>query len=264
VLETKEFKGWSFDAIARSLLQPYGFGISYKGTIDSAPFTDVTIFPGEVPFEAIDRLARHRGAILGDDSSGTNLVAADIINAPESGPLVGTLIEGQNIIAARATVVDLQLMGHIKIISQEAGSDQRWGADVSQNQVLLSAPNLMERGRYKPYLAIAEHAANMHDLRLRGQFEIAWRNKEAITAQITIRGWLNDSGSLWQAMDRVQINSPMLALNQALIIQAVTFTQDNNTGSRTTLELANLQGLQAGGRILPSGDGPSISDFAFG
>jgi prophage tail gpP-like protein len=61
---------------------------------------------------------------------------------------------------------------------------------------------------------------------------------------VTVHGWLRPSGGLWDRNQTVFVTSPMLIMNQEpLITKVVTFTQDNETGARTTLELCNPSAL---------------------
>ena len=63
---------------------------------------------------------------------------------------------------------------------------------------------------------------------------------------IGLVGWQRPGlGGLWIPLaDNVTVNSPMLVLNnQSLMLKAVTYTQDNRSGTRATLELVNPYGL---------------------
>jgi prophage tail gpP-like protein len=87
---------------------------------------------------------------------------------------------------------------------------------------------------------------SLYDLQKRVQFEVNWRETEAITAEITVHGWLNDSGTLWKVLDQAYVKSPMLLIDQVLIISAVTFMQDSAQGTRTLLELKDARHIKGG------------------
>ena len=54
-----------------------------------------------------------------------------------------------------------------------------------------------------------------------------------------MQGWLKDGSSLWHAGEDYSVYSPMAMLNNNLTAQNVTFSQDNNGGSITTLDLVS-------------------------
>jgi prophage tail gpP-like protein len=50
-------------------------------------------------------------------------------------------------------------------------------------------------------------------------------------------GWLKDGGGLWQPGTKVHVKSPMIMIDEELDLMSATFTQDNKSGTRTSLEL---------------------------
>jgi hypothetical protein len=53
---------------------------------------------------------------------------------------------------------------------------------------------------------------------------------------VTVQGWLRAPGHLWTPGENVLIYSPMAMLAMAMKIRTATFTQDDSTGTTTTLE----------------------------
>ena len=51
------------------------------------------------------------------------------------------------------------------------------------------------------------------------------------------QGWLRDGVTLWKPGDNVFVKSPMAMLNMTMKIQNVAFSQDNQNGTITTLDL---------------------------
>jgi prophage tail gpP-like protein len=88
----------------------------------------------------------------------------------------------------------------------------------------------------------------------RATYEAIWHNGTEITADIVVYGWLRDGVNLWRPGDFVHVYSPMAMLDMALAIQKVTFTQDRNTGTLTTLHLVSPEALRGrlGGDIRPA------------
>ena len=69
-----------------------------------------------------------------------------------------------------------------------------------------------------------------------------------------MQGWLRPSGGLWVRGQQVYVRSPMLIMDQTLLLKAVSFTQDSETGTRSTLELVNILGNRAAD-VGPGADG---------
>jgi prophage tail gpP-like protein len=244
ITKLQEFKNQTISGIANQLLAPFGFSFVVKGGAAGASqvFPDVTVNPGEGVFEIIDRLAKFVGLMLGDDVSGRTLVAIDLATR---GGASGDLVEGQNILIGKATINDVQRVSHIIGYGQLPGGDQSFGKSSSIKSETTGGAN-----REKPYGLQAEHPVTQPLLDRRVKAENEWRETETVRAEITVQGWLH-GGRLWAPGDYAHVNSPMLALNQSLIIQAVTFTQDNNTGSRTQLDLCNLLALSTNSFVPP-------------
>jgi hypothetical protein len=66
---------------------------------------------------------------------------------------------------------------------------------------------------------------------------------------VTVQGWVRFSGG----DKEYTVISPMLMWNgEPLEAQTITFTQNNSTGTRTTLELKNPAAIQQGRPGLPA------------
>jgi prophage tail gpP-like protein len=84
-----------------------------------------------------------------------------------------------------------------------------------------------------------EHPVRTPDeLLFRAVHEQMWNEGEEITADITVQGWFNPRDwRLWHPGQKVHIKSPMAMLDHVLSVNSVTFTQDRQSGSRTTLHI---------------------------
>ena len=64
------------------------------------------------------------------------------------------------------------------------------------------------------------------------------RGAEQLQVTIVVQGWLKPGGGgLWKPGEKVHVKSPMLIVDEQLDLVSATFTQDNKSGTRTTLEL---------------------------
>jgi prophage tail gpP-like protein len=72
----------------------------------------------------------------------------------------------------------------------------------------------------------------------RNETEATWGVGTYIEATIVVYGWFKPgTHDLWRPGEKVFVNSPMAMLNQDLSLRSVTFTQDSESGTRTTLDL---------------------------
>ena len=247
-----EYKGYNLQQIVNSVLGPSGilFKMMGAGGAVSKPFDRVQVTPGMSQWELIEQLGRQRGVIYTDDEQG-NLVGwggllGNFGNA-------GALIEGQNIISARCTIIDLTLASQTIAIGQAPGSDENWGK--SRNQMVAQAFSGFMR-RFRPLAFLTDHPIGLGEMSQRANFDAGWRDSELITAEIEIYGWLNGDGALWKVMDMAHLDSPMLLMNQDLVVKAVTFMQDDAQGTRTLLELIDAKHFAGSGMTIPNTESP--------
>jgi prophage tail gpP-like protein len=93
----------------------------------------------------------------------------------------------------------------------------------------------------------------------RVETEHGWQQRDQVTVFVTVYGWLKPGGSLWERDEDYFVKSPMLIMDGSLPLTArsVTFMQNNQVGTRTTLELCNPQALQG---LIPKGSPGSTSE----
>src|SRR5262245_4946888 len=69
---------------------------------------------------------------------------------------------------------------------------------------------------------------------------LGWQRNAAAVGTIDEAHAVPPAGGLWRPGDICTIDSPMLVqYSQPLSLKAVTFSQDGNSGTRSTLELVN-------------------------
>ena len=105
-----------------------------------------------------------------------------------------------------------------------------------------------------PMKTLAEMAPSaIGMLQKRTGHEVDTNNDMEIFVTIDCLGWRRSSGgSLWIPNQTVTVDAPMLVLhNHPLRLKTVTFKQDNQTGTRSTLELVN----RSTEKVTPKGPG---------
>jgi prophage tail gpP-like protein len=117
---------------------------------------------------------------------------------------------------------------------QTAASDDQNGPQASEQEATAAG----SAKRYSPLLTPAEQPVwGVQELAMRAQHEAVWHEGTIIQATIVVQGWMRPGGGLWQAGSDVTVSSPMAMLNMVMKIRTITFTQDRNTGTLTTLDL---------------------------
>jgi prophage tail gpP-like protein len=241
VIPWKQYTNQTLSQIARDVCKPFGIGVTTRGdsTYQKLPFENVQVMTTESPYQFIERLARMRACFLADDKDG-NLVIDG------GGDFAGgaAVLEGQNIKWARATITDLTLKDRSIALGEAPPQhdNEQWGTDNNQSKAEARPPvGWIER--YKPLAFLAPRSLGVknmqQELKAAAQFEVAWQIGTALRVEVGVQGWLKPGGGLWDIAEEVDVYSPMLPITEALICQQCTFTQSNEEGTNTILELVN-------------------------
>lgn len=245
ISKTGEWKDKTFQQIGQDILGKMGINLTFEGGAPpSYKFPRVSSTPGESVHDFLDTLARGLSASTGVGISFTSNISGDFVVV--MGPNGGTdeVVEGKNIIIGREIIFNPSMAGSAPVISQGTGDNENHGAKVSHSPFNLEAMQTFGAS-FTPSVIVNEMASFDNKL-LQGRAgsEGQWLQGDQITAIITIYGWIRPSGGLWYRDQFVSVTSPMLIMkNTSLIAKSVTFTQDGNTGTRTTLELCNPAAL---------------------
>lgn len=244
---TNEWKNKTFEQIAKDVLSKAGLNLVFEGgSAPSYKFPRISATPGEPIDDFLEMMARSLGSY--GHMAFTSNVSGDfvVVMGPSGGS--DSVTEGKDIIIGREIIYNEAMASAAPAIAQDAGSDKKWGADVS-HVPYATIPTGTEFGGQLPGVIASElPTADTQLLKSRATTEGNWLDGDQITVIATVHGWLRPSGGLWQRNQTVIVNSPMLMMNGTpLTAKSVTFTQDNNTGTRTTLDLRNPLALGAGG-----------------
>lgn len=227
---TGRFDGYGWSAIARSCIAPFGIGLRSFGDISDQPFRWVQLQPAETVWGFLERLARFRGILLSSSPEG-DLVA---IGPHKRTGISDALIEGANILKANCIFNEEHVFSEYNFRGQSEADDETWGDDASK----LSATVKGSASRYLPHQDVAEHPVTASELQARVQWERMWREGSLVDLEIVTQGWLKPDGSdIWRIRSYPHVRSPMLMLDASLGIDEATFTQDNDSGTLTTLKL---------------------------
>jgi prophage tail gpP-like protein len=228
--KTGSFDGMTFEQVGRKVLEPYGANIKIIGTLDQKPFEKLQNQIGEKIWDFLERIARPRGIVLGSDSYGNWLFIGEHANSPSA-----TLVEGINIKKCQCVIDANAIFSEYRVVLQGSGSDQSSG---SQTNEIEGKPVSGSSKKKAVSITPGEQPGDQEDADRRTKYESIWHQGTILQATIVTQGWKRPgAGSLWVPGDKVSVNSPMAMLNDDMDIQTVTFSQDNESGTITTLDL---------------------------
>lgn len=236
------YNGSTFEQAANAVMAPHGITLKMLNPppIVSKPFKSLVPQYGEVVGEFLARTAMMRGLFLTDDENG-NVVAGQIDDA--AGP-VAELQEGVNIERIIAHLEDPSASAAAKLlgVGQNVGDDNSYP---SRANAAVATNSEVRQNTFRLFLA--EHPADPDELQARVDHEAATSLWPQVNVTVTVPGWLRPDGELWDLQKKISVISPSVFPNTSgavvLGTQSVTFMQDDQGGTTTTLELVRSDSL---------------------
>ncbi len=214
------------ERIAQILLAP--FGISVSADVDTGEnFKKFALEQRETVFDAIQRMCKMRAVLPVSDENGNIL-----ITRAGSSPAGTALVEGDNILSGDSHFSDKERFSKIIVKGQSQGSDNITIQETTGAKGVAEDPEIT---RYRPLLLQAEGQANTKNCQDRAIWERATRKGKGTKATIRVQGWRQGNGRLWQPNSIVPVRSPMLKLNENMLIVSTSFTVDDKNGHVTEL-----------------------------
>src|SRR5262245_5224523 len=249
-LKTNEFKNITLQELANALSASSGVRIQTLGKLPDFKFPRVSLTT-ETVREALEKYSRQVGVLFGPNKFGALTLAGP--GAFTSGP--AQLIEGRNILIGREVLHSKTAATSQGTFSQAPGNDDQRGGDPTHGRHVegsnFGTPGLTLPKTLRQLGEIPGWTVDM--LKNRQKFEAKISADTEVTVTITQLGWQRPTGGLWRPWDTVFVDSPMLIMNEMLVVKAVTFTQDNQNGTRATPELKREEDLSRGRDLTPQG-----------
>src|ERR1700757_232208 len=243
--KTGSWDGQNVLQIAQAVSAPYGVGIKVVGSLDLTPFTKLQNEKGELVWDFLERITRPRGVLLGSDELNNFTMVGDHTFA-----IVDQLIEGYNIKSCQCVISHADIHQDIEVVASAPGNDQL--NMTAASEMTADAATQIAKVLYSMLIIPMEHPpTSQAEVQARANYERMWKDGTNINCTIVTQGWLRAGQVLWEPGDQVWVNSPMAMLNQAIGIQTVTFTQDDQNGTQTTLDLVNPEALRGSYNIDP-------------
>lgn len=224
---TGEWKNLKLEELVEKLVEP--FNIEVKTEVDTGErIAKFNVEQGMTVFEAVQKVCALRGCLAVSDTEG-NLV---ITRAGED--RAGTNIEqGKNLLEGSATYDFTERFSEYVVKGQrrtEDNVDARTAA-TAKGKVVDSNVD-----RFRPMLIVAEGQADKAKAEARAKWEAAVRRGRSRSYEITVQGWKDDGGNLWQVNRIGTVKASMLGVSTDLLIASTSFILDDQ-GERTRLRM---------------------------
>src|SRR5262249_14430809 len=144
---------------------------------------------------------------------------------------------------------------------QRPGTDDDWGANPTHQTFSQQGSSANFSPGFMPSQVASEIPAwDTGQMKSRGGIENNVSDQNQIFVFITVLGWQRpgldppggQSGGIWEVGDLVDVESDWLIMHRPLFTKALTYQQDNQSGSRTTLDLVNAAAMNQGNFPAPS------------
>ena len=144
------------------------------------------------------------------------------------------MIEGQNIKKMQCVMHKDEVYAQYNVTGQAPASDDNAYTKASEMEGRWAGTGILNSILITPAEQPVKSVGELTD---RAKNEALWHEGPVIEVTVTVQGWYRDDENIWWPGDNVFVYSPMCPLNMMMKIQTATFTQDNNNGTETTLEL---------------------------
>jgi len=209
------------------------FGVGFTADVPLKPIDKIQRNPNETVFDTLERYARRDGLLLMGEPDGK----IKITRAGEK-RIAGALVEGQPPIKS----FKVQFTAKDKRSPVVARGQRAIGVDKkSMRQEVQEYDSSV--GRYRPVILFVEGDADDEKLRKRAKWESSRRSGESCSVSVTVFGWRDSSGKLWEPGRLMAIYFPSERLDQDMTLSTVTFKQTIKDGTVAELEFCDPRAL---------------------
>ena len=223
-------------SLASTIAKPHDITVKTVGWAGDAIIRQVELTPGDTAFAAIERAARQVGCLVTDDSEG-HLCLVKVSDTAQDfrlryGEAQVSSWQYTDDASDRATLY--------RVIGQSAGSNSAFGDSTSSCKGSAADPDWTPQ---EIVLTLrAEGNATNADCEKRAQWEAKVRRSKAQTLLVTTPTWRSPGGAIWTPGMVAKVELPQVGLNQKMVVQNVTLTQDT-TQEQATLALVAADAL---------------------
>lgn len=228
-----EFRNTSLLKFAQKLCAPFGIPVSLQAGLAAKlppPPPRLVIDPGESAFNALEQACRAFGVLPVSDGKG-----GLVLTRAGTGRCTTQLVEGKNLKRGSVRYEHSGRFRTYKVLAQHRGTDENWGENVAAISGSASDPGVARRER----VLLIRPDANMTaaHAQKRAQWEATVRAARSATVNVTVAGWAQDSGELWNPNTLARVKSAQLGIDGDMLITQVTQALTVKDGQTTQLIL---------------------------
>jgi len=179
-------------------------------------------------YEALERAARMRGVLVVSTPGG------GVVLTRAGGRATKTVLrQGVNILRASLQTSLRERFSDYTVVSQSAGSDERFGMDSSEPHGAAEDKGVR---RHRPLVLMAEDQGLDEELQKRAVWECNVRAGRSRRYSCTVRGWLDEEGRVWAPNTMACVEDDWLGIHARLLVSSVVLQKDKE-GTTAALEL---------------------------
>lgn len=220
--------------IATTLAAKYDCEVTVSSGVEMEPIPHYQITPGETAFRAIERLARSQGlAVMGKADGGIEITKGGKKRH------AGRIAEGDNLLVGEA---DHNWSNrHSKYVVK----GQRASGSNAENLEIEAVTKDEAVTRYRPTVIVVEEDTDRGRAKKRGETRRNRAAGNALRASVTLQGFRDDDGTVWEPNRLIFLESDFLQVTQDMLVESITFGQDDRGGSTTKLSLVDPKAYDA-------------------
>lgn len=224
---TGEWKNLKLEELVAKLIEP--FGLSVKTEVDTGErIPKFNVEQGMTVFEAIQKICALRGCLALSDRNGQIIITRAGTEQAST-----DLVYGQNLFDGSATYDFTERFSQYICKGQRRADDKTDAKTAATAKGTVHDENVK---RYRPMLVIADGQADKKKTETRARWEAAVRRGKSRVYEVTVQGWWDSNGLLWEINQLVTLKAAPLGVNAKLLIAEVSFVFDD-IGERTRLKL---------------------------
>lgn len=231
--EPSEWQWQTVDRIAAQLAEPFGVEVLRDPLVPgTGKFPLFKLFPGESPWEAIERACRMRGVLAYGRGDGV------LVMVRNRGTLgAGSVVEGENVVEATAGLDMGNRFSEYVVTGQNFGNDDIFGGEAA-HVIGRATDETVSRKRSK--VILAEGVISVGVAEERAQWEATFRAARSSAVSVTVNGWNQiEGGDVWRLGFEVPTRIPSVGVDQTLRVAAIEFSLDAQRSETTRLGLVH-------------------------
>lgn len=221
------WRGRKLEQIAIELVEPFGLAVHVRADTGKV-FRSFALQQGETVWAALQRLAAHRGLLIGSTPAGD----VEIFSPRPSGESV-RLVQGVHPLSISGKHDVSERHSEYLVKGQSSGDDQHHGRAAAGARGEARDPAV---ARYRPLLIVAEDQADAATCKRRAEWEATVRAAKAQEVTIVLPGWRTAGGALWQPQQAVDVTAPAAWMAGPLMVAGVKL-ELGEQGRRVTLRI---------------------------